>query len=358
MLLVIFSDLHAHAFPEFGAESRLEDCISVLADIRTFCIDNGVKRVVFGGDLFHKRGVIHTRPYVQVANELSAFRDAGIGFDAVDGNHDHEDSDGTVHALQPLMAGGLVRGIGKRGWRVIALGDCCLVMFAYCDSKKTLAARIKAATKAASKWPAKRRIAVFHHGFKGARVGSSLEYEVKEPIDAKKLRLDKLFGIVFSGHYHTHQPIEGVRRGWYIGSPLEHTRSDRTDDRKGFLVVDTETLRFRRVALHKPRFVSIAAGAITEDVKGNFVDVVYERADDALETTLAQLKELGVRGINPIPLAKAKASSVQRLNVSPTLAPQKVLRRYVKHKRKDVHKRGLNRSALVRFGLELMKAAD
>ena len=357
MQLVIFSDLHVHAFPEFGAESRLQDCISVLSDIRAYCIANGVKHVIFGGDLFHKRGVIYTRLYVQVANELLAFRDAGIAFYAVDGNHDHEDSEGTTHALQPLMAGKLICGIGRKGFRVIKVGGVCITLFAYCDSRDVLASRLKA-VRQRLKIESRRHIGVFHHGFKGARVGSVLEYEVKEPIDARKLRLDKFFGLVLSGHYHTHQPIDGIRNGWYIGSPLEHTRSDRAEEHKGFLVVDTKTLRFKRMELHRPRFVTIKVGDELTDVKGNFVDVTYERADDALEQTLAQLKELGARGINPIPLAKAKVVMQRRLNVSPTLSPHKVLRRYVRHKRRDAKKQGLDRGALLRLGLALVRSVD
>jgi DNA repair exonuclease SbcCD nuclease subunit len=360
--LVVFSDLHAHAFPEFGATERLIDCLSVLTDIRKWCVKHGVKHVFFGGDLFHKRGVLWTLPYVAVANELVLFREAGIAFYAVDGNHDHEDKDGKTHALQPLIAGGLIRGINACGFRVVELDDCCVTMFAYCESRDVLAKRIQRAQKRFGL--SKRNIALFHHGFKGARVGSTLEYEVPEPIDARALHLHRLFGLVLSGHYHTHQSIQGVRRGWYIGSPLEHTRSDRSEERKGFLVVDTTKLTFKRVALKRPRFVTVELPAdpskhhpaLLHDVKGNFVDVVYASADESLDACLAEVKRLGARGVNPIPLPSAKqVHSVKRLNVSPTLSPVKVLRRYVKHRLPDIKKQGMRRADVLRLGLQLLR---
>lgn len=364
MKLVFFSDLHAHAFPEFGANERLQDCLSVLTDIRKWCVAHGVKHVFFGGDLFHKRGVLWTLPYVAVANELLRFQKHGIAFYAVDGNHDHEDKDGTTHALQPLMAGGLLRGIGKSGFRVVELKDCTVTMFAYCESRDVLAERIKASL---AERTSKRHIALFHHGFKGARVGSSLEYEVREPIDARKLKLHKLFDLVLSGHYHTHQRIEGVPRGWYIGSPLEHTRSDRTDECKGFLVIDTKKMTIKRIGLGKPRFIEVRLPAdpakhhpsLLSSVKGNFVDVVYEKADDSLDVFLALVKERGARGVNPIALPGAKTTTfTKRLDVSPTLSPAKVLRRYVKHRKRDIKRQQLDRAALEQLGLALIRQAE
>ena len=356
---VLFSDLHAHAFPEFGANERLLDCLTVLGDVRAYCVKHKITKVFFGGDLFHKRGVVYTTPYVAVANELLLFKSAGIAFYAVDGNHDHEDKDGKTHALQPLMAGGLMHGIGPAGYRVVELDRCCLTMFAYCESKDVLAERIKASRRSimGSMCNAS-QIALFHHGFKGARVGSTLEYEVKEPIDAKALKLNKLYTMVFSGHYHAHQRIEGVKNGWYIGSPLEHTRSDRSEERKGFLVVDTDTMTFKRVALDRPRFVSLNVDDDVADVKGNFIDVTYAKADASLDAFLALVKERGARGVNPIPLPSAKQQHKKRLNVSPTLSPGKVVKRYIKHRRRDIKRQGLDQVALMRLGLELVRRAE
>lgn len=356
--IAVFSDLHIHQWSEFAnGDDRLNDCISVLSDVRAYCIEHGIRHCIFGADLFHKRGVIHTRPYVRVANELLAFKDAGIAFYSNVGNHDQEDAAGTVHALQPLMAGNLIRGVGKKGWRTFTIGGVNVTLFSYCDNATELSRRISASTVPGIP----KGIGVFHHGFKGAKVGSTLEYEVKEPIDAKALKLGDIFGLVLSGHYHSHQNIEGIDKGYYIGSPLEHTRSDRTADPKGFLVVDTKTMTFERVPLRRPRFVTLRVGdafGVSSDAVGNFVDVTYERADEALDTYLDELRRAGARGVNPIAELQTQSKVKRRLNVSATFAPSKVVKRYLKHRKKDIKKQRLSRDDLNRLGLELVKAAE
>jgi len=361
MKFALFSDLHIHQWSEFAnGDDRLNDCISVLTDVRAYCIKHGIWHCVFGGDLFHKRGVIHTRQYVQVANELLAFKDAGITFSATTGNHDQEDASGNVHALQPLMAGGLIRGVGNKGWRTFTIGVTSVTLFSYCDGASVLGGRVAKARTALG--PDKMGgIGVFHHGFRGAKVGSVLEYEVKEPIDAKELQLDKTFSLVFSGHYHAHQSIQGIRRGWYIGSPLEHTRSDRTEDLKGFLVVDTDAMTFERVPLNRPRFVTLDVDDACANVaiaRGNFVDIAYARVDDRLDECIAQVRAVGARGVNPIAEPQTKVQTKQRLNVAPTLAPSKVLGRYLKHRRKDIKRQKLDSDELKVLGLDLVKKAE
>lgn len=355
MKLAVFSDAHIHAFAEFGANERLEDGLSIIGDIREHCIANGIDAIAFGGDLFHKRGIVYTKPYSRVALELRKIKKAGIDFYACVGNHDMEDADGEVDALQPLIAGQLVKGVGRKGFRVVQLKDCSLTLFSYCDSADELAKRIKLSLKERK---GEKHIALFHHGFKGARVGSTLEYEVKEPIDGKALRLDRRFDLVLSGHYHAHQQIEGVRNGWYVGSPLEHTRSDRSEDRKGFLVLDTRRMDFVRVALKRPRFVTVNVGEALDDVQGNFVDVVYAKADASLDEFLDSVKQAGARGVKPVPLPSAKTQTKQRLKVSPELAPKKVLKRFVKHRKKDLKKQGLDSRAVFALGLQLLRSSQ
>lgn len=346
MKFALASDLHLHSWNEFNqGDERLMDCVSVFDDILKHCLTQTIKHFIFGGDLLHKRGTIPTRAYALIAAKLRAFKDAGITCYALTGNHDMEDADGEIHALQPLMYGRLITGVNRRGYRVVRIGDTNVVLFSYCDSRKTLAKRIRSVDVG------RNAVGIFHHGFKGARVGSVLEYEVKEPIDARKLKLHKLFRMVFSGHYHSHQQIVGVPNGWYIGSPLEHTRSDKEAE-KGFLVVDTKTMTFERVKLKRPRFVSVNVGDDLTNVKGNFVDVVYAKADESLDVYLAAVKKAGARGVNPVALPSAKKQTKKRLNVSPTLAPKRVLKRYVKHRKAD------NSAELLVVGMELVRTVE
>jgi DNA repair exonuclease SbcCD nuclease subunit len=240
-------------------------------------------------------------------------------------------------------------------------------MFAYCDNATELKARIKEAVRerAEMEVPEAYGVGLFHHGFKGARVGSSLEYEVKEPIDAAKLKLTSYFDFVWSGHYHSHQAIEGCDgAGWYIGSPLEHTRSDTSIGpvEKGFVEMtihpgEREPQQWRVVPLNRPRFIKLlpTEDVVDEQLKGNFVDVYYEEADGRHEERLAMVRLAGARGVTSVALPRERKVE-KRLDVSPELDPAKVVSRYVKHKTKDDE--DLDRRALVRIGRDLIRDAE
>lgn len=374
MRLLFFSDLHVHTWSEFGTEARLEDCVSVLSDVREYAKQHDISVVIFGGDMFHKKGVVMTRPYVRVAEELAAFRNANIEFYSLDGNHDHEAKDGSVHALQPLAEGGLLEGIPRKGWRNISFDrdGAYVCLFSYCDSVELMAERVADACgkrkKQLADWgePDVTRVGVFHHGFKGAKVGTSLEYEVNEPLDPRELKLDKRFDIVFSGHYHMHQPIAGISNGWYIGSPLEHTRSDiedMMDTEKGFIVLDTKTKKWELVPLKRPRFMRLMVGrdkALRKIVEGNFIDVQYEKPGNELDAYIEKCRELGARGVNPVPLPRKEddGDEERRLNVDPTVDPVTVLKRYLKFKKDDIKAQELDSAELLVMGKELLAKAE
>ncbi len=200
MKLVIFSDAHIHAWAEHsrddrGAPSRLRHCLSVLEQVRAYCMKHRIHRVLFGGDLFHKRGVLYTQPYNLVVEELAAWNRAGLHLYANVGNHDLADRAGKVHALQALRSAGLLITVGDDGWsnwsfsdpdghEVHDSDDVRVTAVAYCPGADELRRRTDAALEARAEHPESRfTIGLFHHGFRGAKVGTSLEYVVKEDAD-------------------------------------------------------------------------------------------------------------------------------------------------------------------------------
>jgi DNA repair exonuclease SbcCD nuclease subunit len=363
MKLVLLSDLHVHPWQEFarttkrGVNDRLLDCVSVLSDVRTYCEEQSIGTVVFGGDLFHKRGVVYTLPYNLVVAELVKFKESRIRFLCVDGNHDHADKAGTTHAIQALAAAGLVRMVPSRGWKNYAIDDLCVTLFSYCDNREEFITRVEAAERDwhQSTMVTTDRIGVFHHGFKGARVGAGLEYVVKEEIDGTTLN-DYKFSSVFSGHYHARQSIAGLRRGSYIGSPLEHSRSDRGGDGKGFLVYDARKGTTKLVPLRRPRFLSFTQEELDlTTVEGHFVDVTYEAGSkEELERLLAKA---GARGWRVQPLERPKKAVSVRLKVDPGLDPKALLEKYLRYKKADLKAQGLDQEETLNTGLDLLSKA-
>ena len=261
MKLAIFSDLHVHDWQEHSTDrSRLSHGVSVLQRVREYSVKHGIHAVLFGGDLFHKRGVLYTLPYNLVVAELALWREASLPLYANVGNHDAADRLAKVHALSALESAGLLRTVGGDGWAtweiVSEQGDAVVSAVAYCAEAGELRRRADAAlADRESKLQGEFTIGLFHHGFRGARVGTSLEYVVKEDSDPDEYA--KSFDLMLSGHYHAHQEIGTQGNAWYVGSPMEFVRNETSP--KGFLVLDTEEAE-NRARHHPPAEVRQAHG--------------------------------------------------------------------------------------------------
>jgi len=373
--LAVFSDLHVHAWAEHSRDeggdgvrppvpSRLRHCVSVLQRIREHCVENGIRRALFGGDMFHKRGILYTLPYNLVVEELATWRRCGIRLDANVGNHDAADRSGKVHALQALASAGLLRTVGGDGWVNWMLDDdgaselITVTAVAYCPGADELRRRTDAALddRAERLGTEGFTVGLFHHGFRGARVGTSLEYVVREDADPDEYA--KHFDAMFSGHYHAHQEIGAQGNAWYVGSPMEFVRGETSP--KGFLVLDTEEAEIERVDLDLPRFVRLTGAEIGDDdfdveshVRGNFVDVVFDELPMPWDAVEGTLRRLGAEGVRACPTRPDKLPKSSRLEVDPTAGDRQLLEAYMDHVGVDPSERG----DLLRAGLELLEGA-
>ena len=362
--LVIFSDLHIHSWSEHshddrGVPSRLRHCVSVLEKIRAYAVEHGITHVLFLGDLFHKRGVLYTLPYNLVVEELASWKRSGLYLIANVGNHDLADRSGKIHALQALQSAGLLTTVGQDGWANWTLGDdaCHVTAVAYCSEAAELRRRTDAALEDREKlWHADFTIGMFHHGFKGARVGTSLEYVVKEEADPDEYA--KEFTIQNSGHYHAHQEIGSLGNAWYVGSPMEFVRGETSP--KGFLVLDTREAEMERVTLDLPRFVKITGEEIADGdfdvedhVRGNFVDVVFEELPMPWEKVDATMRKLGALGVRAVPTKAESLSKSSRLRVDPSAGDKELLEAYMAHVNVDPSER----DEILRVGMSLINGA-
>jgi DNA repair exonuclease SbcCD nuclease subunit len=362
--LAIFSDLHVHAWSEHsvddhGVPSRLRHCVNVLQQVRSYCEDHHIFDVLFGGDLFHKRGVLYTLPYNLVVEELASWKRSGINLRANVGNHDLADRSGKVHALQALRSADLLDTVGDDGWRSWTLdrGLVDVTAVAYCPDATELRRRTDAALEDRAKLGrADFTVGLFHHGFKGARVGTSLEYVVKE--DASPDEYAKEFTAMFSGHYHAHQEIGLQGNAWYVGSPMEFVRNETSP--KGFLVLDTEDAEIERVDLQLPRFVKITGEEIADKdfdvrshVRGNYVDVVFDELPMKWEAVENVMRKLGAFGVRACPTRADKLPKSSRLEVDPTLGDRQLLEAYMEYAKVDPSER----DEILRVGLGLIEEA-
>lgn len=373
MKIAVFSDVHIHDFREFsvagpdGVPSRLRACVSVLHDVRLYCQKHGIGVVVFGGDLFHRRGAIFTQAFNLVVVELALFKEAGITVLCVPGNHDQANRSGTIDAIEALADAGLVQAVNPtRGWVNWFLeddaGDALLISgFGYTDSREIFLKRLDASTvEANTLYPESLRVGIFHHGFRGAKVGPLLEYQVREEIDASELQGHD-FRRSFVGHYHQRQFIEGTDDlAMYIGSPLEHVRGDGGLE-KGFLVYDSAPDVWKLVPLKRPRFVKLTQDLIDKTgkwtdvdiqavVSGNFVDVVYEELPVEWDVYAKTLLAVGAAGVKAVPIVKERKRAA-RLAIDTSLSTQDILKKYILYKKDSLA--GMDEIELLKLGSHL-----
>jgi len=356
----LFSDLHIHTWSEFshderGAPSRLRHGISVMKQIRGYCEKHEIKLVLFGGDLFHKRGVLYTLPYNLVCSELAAWKKAGLTLLANVGNHDAADRHARVHALSAMESAGLLHTVDESGWANWDIDDeVTITAVAYCGDATELTRRTTAALDDRTKGMT--TVGLFHHGFRGARVGTSLEYVVKEEADPNTYV--KEFDRMFSGHYHAHQEIGASENACYVGSPMEFVRGETSP--KGFVVLDTQKKAIKRERLDLPRFVKLTEEQLAdndfdveEHIKGNFVDVIFEELPVPWEQLEKVLLKKGAEGVRACPTAPEKLVKSSRLQVDPTMGDKQLLELYLEHAQVDPSER----DDLLRIGLSLLVEA-
>jgi DNA repair exonuclease SbcCD nuclease subunit len=298
--------------------------------------------------------------YDLAVTELVEWKRAGLTLLTNVGNHDQHDKAGQVDAVQALAKAELLVAVpaGKKRatWEV---GGLEVAAFSYFDDRARFERALERAAKEAGSGA---RILLFHHGFKGARVGTHLEYEVREPIDAKGVLAGHRYDWIGSGHYHAHQKILGLKgRGHYIGSPLEHTRASKdARGQKGFLVYDVSEKSFEMVPLVRPRFVELYESDLDDEglklAAGNFVDVTWSDYPGGREAIEKALQEAGARGWK-VSKVKAERESL-RAGVDPGTPPKQAFLSWLEAKGDVLEGLGLDARGVRRAGLEVLKEAS
>lgn len=332
MKLAIFSDLHVHAYKDFsrtlpsGRNSRLQMTLDVFDTLRRQCKVQNIRHVLFGGDLFHKKGVLSVGIYQAVFEELQKYERDQIELVLVVGNHDQATLDGKTHAVKSFGALSRVTVVDEP--KRVTFNDASTETNIWCVPYMEDVKEFKQALQG-GKGRYTPDILLAHGAINGA-VSGPVEYRPPEELEVSDIPTD--YGFRFFGHYHRRQKM--AERCWYIGSPMQHTRGEAGELEKGYLIYDTETRKFRNVPLGMPEFMTLRTHASApeevEAAKGNFVDIEFDpdtySADEVAEWGRLVLN---AEAINPVPILKQKNPVKQRLDVSPAMSPRKLVTKYL-----------------------------
>jgi len=265
--LVAFSDLHAHNYrygskrvphPNAGGlfNSRLLDCVSVLRDIEKYCVDHVIKHVLFGGDLFHRRSVLHTDVFNVIHREFARMNQ--LHFTMLPGNHDYSDRTGHIHSLEAFSQLPHVDVLDKHKRYLFDPEDhsTCMAILPvpYTDDREEAKKRLEHAGELAENQNVP-TLLLAHLGMQGATVGSDYVLVSDSDIGVADVPYEKFTACLF-GHYHQHQQL--FRNGWYIGATHQHNWGDANTNR-GFLHIRVfdDRIEFVQVPTSAPRFFNI-----------------------------------------------------------------------------------------------------
>lgn len=345
MKVLFFSDLHAHAFKAYstilpnGRNSRLEDALNILKQIKEICEEEKIDGVLFGGDLFHIRpgvGSMKIPTFNAVYNAIARLADGLDFLGLLVGNHDQGDRQGKEHSIHVFRSTSVV--MDRRTWYQFWAKNECLHVFAIpaTDQYDTLESDIKNAIDFHSNAPNEPCIILGHLGLEGAVVGTNFVMHGEGTCDIKHLHAG-FFNRVFLGDYHKPQALgENVR---YIGATHHHNWGD-VKDRRGCLIWDTKSdyLAFRE--LRAPRFIEYTLQDWDQEDWG-IGDFVRIRYDGSLsQKTKNEISEamlsFGVQSVEFVPNPRQETAAIDEgAAFHPTMDHETMVEAYVETETTD-----------------------
>jgi DNA repair exonuclease SbcCD nuclease subunit len=364
MRVLLFSDLHAHQFKPYstvlsnGLNSRFQDVLNILDQIRVIAGAEKVGLILFGGDLFHVRRVINVQTFNFVFEAIARLKLArkgspGCQLGLLVGNHDQTDRSGGIHSIYAF--GAMVEVMDRIKWHTFAVGQDRLNVLAvpYFGNKQEALKQINEAVQSAQlQGPS---ILLGHFGISGALAGSNFVLVDKELMELEDIKPDQ-FDQVFLGHYHESQQLAPNVR--YIGAPMHHNWGDFGQER-GCLIWDTDSNRVDFIPLLYPSFVKMSLDELQHlpnvKVQGDFIRVfclhgVRPQGEEKVKDDL--VNQLGARSVEFIDEAVENQKLAEAGPYQPGTDIETMIQHFVSSNDGD-----LDPEMLIEAGLDLYRAA-
>lgn len=364
--IVLFSDLHAHPFKPYatllpnGRNSRLNDAVECVRQIREHAVAVGADLVLFGGDMFHVRKNIHVAAFNLIYEEMAKFSLEKIPIAMIHGNHDQADRAGDEYSTYAFGAFSTI--IDKPGWvsvdgaskrdRIGILG------VPYTEDIELL----RRASAEAAPSDVTHKVFLGHFGVQGAQLGADFVYS--SPYDAQLTDFGpEQFDASFLGHYHMYQQLgTEAQNVHYIGAPLHHNWGDRGQQR-GFVIYDTDTRTHEHVKLQAPEFVVMDEIEVEEaGMHGaqpcpvdSYLRIVTSKpwSEQVREEFR---KEHQLRSVEFYMVPAPRKSQGPQMAVEPTMSAQDVVSTYVRSGVASTD--GLDENYLLQIAAEVMQEVE
>lgn len=323
--IAVMSDLHLGFFDQFaspdgdtGLNSRMMQGIKILQQIRSYCIRHRIGVVLNGGDLVHKGATIRTDLLNILVDELVAFQASSIKFITIPGQHDFARRDGSYNlpkALAPLMV--LMNEPGEdvhlEGARVVG-----------CPYREGLDSQKKALDqcKAVS---GQKNIFLGHFLVKEILKADGVNYDASCPEYAD---LPRGFDLYLFGDYHPHVCLPKLNLV-SIGTTHHDSFKDKNLPQGGFLVLDTEAMKFKRVELDAPMFLKVSPDSSFPEgySPNNFYEIVVRDREEQ-DRLLGKLDDSWNATFSIISEEVENPGVEKETEISLSTDPREVVRKY------------------------------
>lgn len=256
------TDQHIHIFndfakpdKEFGTD-RLREQIEALDKVFSIARKHEAT-VVFGGDLFHKRGSVRVEVFNRVFEVMA--RNSDIEVYILRGNHDsinnNLDSESSITPLGVLPNVHVQDQLSAR-----AIKDTYFVFVPYGDETEDMKQFIQDRSVDVEQ---NKKVLVAHIGVDGAsqgrhshRLSGAFGYGDLNP---------EYFDFILLGHYHKRQIIGDDPNHFYGGSYMQHNFGDEGQE-KGVHIIDTDTTTTEFISLDTTNFLTIKGSSVPENL--------------------------------------------------------------------------------------------
>ena len=269
MKFVFFTDSHFHLFTNYAkpddeyVNDRFREQMEALQKVYDIAREHKAK-VIFGGDLFHKRNSVDTRVYNKVFEVIAGQQT----YDKIPhtyilrGNHDSvTNSLYTDSSIEPL---GLVPGIEvidtpESHMFIDENGKEFYITFVpYGDETEEIKQYIKD-----NNVPGKVNILVGHLGVEGSLTGKG-SHRLEGAFGYQDLQ-PELYDFILLGHYHRRQYFNNPNH-LYGGSLMQQSFSDE-QEANGVHLVDTDKITTTFIPIETRKFITVQGDSIPEDIE-------------------------------------------------------------------------------------------
>lgn len=324
---IFTTDQHYHLFTEFSTPddtyvtSRFKEQIDSLK--QTFELARKHKAdLIFGGDLFHKRGAVDTRVFNQVFHVFASNPDVTVHM--VRGNHDSVTN--SLYTESSIDTFDALPNVSVYSTPEVYVSNLVNILFIpYGDETDVLKEAIKEFRVSESRTS----ILVGHLGLEGASTGLN-SHRLSGAFTLGDLR-PEAFDFILLGHYHKPQNLGGHPYFIYGGSATQNSFSDE-GDAHGVHLITVEEDRLENsiefIPLDAKGFVTIKGGSIPPNID-EIIEKNYVRFIGTKEQAKAVDKIVEEESLNTFRVMIERDYTQQaRIGIDSSSSPEEVTREY------------------------------